>query len=59
VVGFIFIAWAEIFCSGSYGPAAVDVDDLASDVGRRRHAEEGHHGCHLHRLAGPPHRDPG
>lgn len=42
----------------SYGAAAIDADDLAGHVGRRRHAEEGHHGRHLLRLADPPHGHP-
>lgn len=40
------------------GAAAVDEDDLAGHVRRRRHAEEGHHGRHLLRLADPPHGQP-
>ena len=42
----------------SYGVAAVDADDLAGHVGRRRHAEKCHHGRHLLRLADPPHGQP-
>jgi len=42
----------------SYGAAAVDADDLAGHVRRRRHAEEGHHRRHLLGLADPPHGQP-
>jgi hypothetical protein len=42
----------------SYGTAAVDADDLAGHVGRRRHAQERHHGRHLLRLGDPPHGKP-
>jgi len=36
--------------SSAYGSATVDVDDLAGDVGGRRHTQERHHRRHLRRL---------
>ena len=39
--------------SSAYGGAAIDADDLAGDVGGRRHTQERHHGCDLRRLPGP------
>jgi len=39
--------------SSAYGGAAIDADDLAGDVGGRRHTQERHHGCDLRRLPRP------